>query len=167
MKRAFLAIVAIVGAALLAGCSLLAPPPDFDVPVRWSGGRADGPDSTDPRMSLTLRADGIAELVNVPGGQWVQTDDGICWDETEEFYTGEGDWRAFNQQGVEVSFEDSTVIFWARPDKFFNPPVWSELKMVACGEEYKVWWLYLDCGTAGGESKAACPVDHRHKTGDS
>lgn len=156
MRRIILTSCAVAAVALLAGCAMaLAAPPDFKVPVKWEGGRGDfGAPEYD--MSLTLRSDGVAELEQVPGGQWVQTDDGICWDDTDELYTGEGTWRVFNARGVEVSFDDSNVIFWAWPGKF-GTYGWRELKMIACGAEYKMWGMALECGEAGGMVLSPCP----------
>lgn len=123
----------------------------------WSGGLAGWSDPTEPdpnHMSLMLRADGVAELVNVPGGQWRRTESGICWDDTDERYTGEASWQDFSERGVEVSFGDSNVIFWALPGRF-GTFGWRELKMVNCDTD-KVWWMSVECGSAGGVSMPVC-----------
>lgn len=163
MRRVILFCVSLAGAALLTACAHLPPAqPDFQLPVKWSGGRADV-DAPEYNMSLTLRAEGVAELENVPGGQWTQTDEGICWDDTEALYSGQGTWRAFNARGVEVSFEESTIIVWASPDRFGTYD-WQELEMLACGDEYKIWGMHLECGAAGGEALVPCPARQPRRT---
>ncbi|WP_344050703.1 hypothetical protein [Microbacterium lacus] len=105
-------------------------------------------------MSLLLLPDGKATLVNVPGGQWTRTDSGICWNETDEVYSGDATWTFFAEQGIEVKFEDSEVIFWAWPGKFGSYD-WSELRMFSCSGD-KEWGMALSCGSAGLDDLPPC-----------
>lgn len=112
---------------------------------------------SDPEMSLTILPEGVAELSNVPEGQWVQTDSGICWDDTADLYSGQGTWTWFKETGIEVKFEDSAVVFWAWPGKFGSYD-WAEFKMGNCRGDY-TWGMALSCGTAGIRELAPCKVE--------
>lgn len=150
---------AIFGLAILAlvmtGCSERGPESRPQPPAQWDGGNI-SPDAPldDRSMSLRILPDGEAELVNVPAGRWQRTDQGICWDETDEVYSGAATWSFFKDQGIEVAFEDSAVIFWAWPGKFGSYD-WSEMKMVSC-EGDVTWGMGLTCGSAGLEDLSAC-----------
>ena len=133
-------------ALLLAGCAVVPSPahPDFDLPVQWSGSD----------MSILLRADGTAALAGVPGGKSVHTEEGICWDATDDTFTGEATWSVFSQRGVELFFEDSDVIIWADPGKFASWG-WDELTMVTCGGTHS-FSLGVACGRAGYVEEVPC-----------
>lgn len=105
-------------------------------------------------MSLRILPNGKAELVNVPGGQWTRTDVGICWDETGEVYSGPATWTYFGEQGIEVEFDGSDVIFWAWPGKFGSFD-WAELRMFNCSGDIE-WGMALSCGSAGLEDLPPC-----------
>ena len=141
-----LGVFAAASALLLAGCAVVPSPahPDFDLPAQWSG----------LDMSILLRADGTAALEGVPGGQWEQTDDGICSDAADETFTGEATWSVFSQRGVELFFEDSDVIVWANPGKFASWG-WNELTMVTCGGTQS-FSLSVVCGRAGYAEEDPC-----------
>ena len=140
-----LTVLVAVSALLLTGCAVPSPGhPDFDLPVQWSGSD----------MSILLRADGTAALEGVPGGQWKQTEEGICWDVTDERFTGEATWSVYSPRGVELYFEDSDVIIWAYPGKFGSWG-WGELKMVTCGGADSLS-LAVACGRGGSAGKEPC-----------
>jgi hypothetical protein len=127
----------LLSALVLTGCVAQ---PEFDLPVQWTGGSGYfGTWDRGLEMSILLREDSTAALENIPGGQWVQTDEGICWDDTQERYTGEATWRMYSNRGVELLFEDSDVIIWADPGKFGSYS-WSGLKMVNCAGDND--WLF-------------------------
>lgn len=124
----------------------------------WDGGRIDDQSSSsDPHMSLTISPEGVAELSNAPEGQWVQTDSGICWEDTGDLYSGQATWTWFKESGIEVKFEDSAVVFWAWPGKFGSYD-WSEFKMVNCRGD-RTWGMGLSCGTAGTVDLPPCTVE--------
>jgi hypothetical protein len=140
-----LAVLFAVSALLLTGCGTIPSPghPDFDLPVQWSGSD----------MSILLRADGTAALEGVPGGQWKQTEEGICWDVTDERFTGEATWRVYSPRGVELSFKDSDAILWADPEVVSW--TWSQVGMGACsGGQF--FSLGVACGRAGDAEKEPC-----------
>jgi len=144
-KRAWRLGLGAASTLLLAGCAVPSPGhPDFDLPVQWSGSD----------MSILLRADGTAALEGVPGGQWEETDDGICWDATDETFTGEATWSVYSQQGVELFFEDSDVIIWAYPGKLASWG-WDELKTVTCDGAHS-FSLGVSCGRAGYIEEEPC-----------
>lgn len=107
-------------------------------------------------MSLTISPEGVAELSDVPEGQWVKTDSGICWDDSGSLYTGRGTWTWFGDSGIEVNFGDSAVIFWAWPGKFGSYD-WSEFKMVNCRGD-RTWGMTLTCGSAGIVDLPPCKI---------
>ncbi|WP_162239418.1 hypothetical protein [Microbacterium sp. Leaf179] len=126
-------------------------------PAAWDGDRIDiDASETEPRMSLMISPGGSAKLTNVPEGQWVRTDSGICWDDTGEVYSGAATWDWFSETGIEVKFEDSVVIFWAWPGKFGSYD-WSEFKMVNCRGD-RTWGMRLTCGSAGTVDLPPCRV---------
>ncbi|MDH6180040.1 hypothetical protein M2152_000222 [Microbacteriaceae bacterium SG_E_30_P1] len=138
--------------ALLVGCRALPNPghPDFDIPVQWTGND----------MSILLRADGTAALEGVPGGEWEWVGDQICWEATDETFTGEATWSVYSERGVELVFGDSDVIIWADPGRFGSWS-WSELKMMTCGEHPRALSLAVSCGRAGYVEAEPCRAEEQ------
>jgi len=150
---------AIVCLAFLAvgvtGCAETGAESRPQAPAQWDGGDISRPpEPGDLTMSLAIWPDGSADLVNIPGGQWIRTDDGICWDDTDEVYSGPATWTFFKQRGIEVKFDDSDVIFWAWPGKFGSYD-WSEFRIFNCSGD-KEWGMALSCGSAGLEELPPC-----------
>lgn len=142
----------------LTACGERGPESRPEPATEWQGGRIDrAATATDLRMSVTISPGGTAELMNVPGGRWKRTDSGICWDESEDVYSGAATWSWFSDSGIEVRFEDSAVIFWAWPGKFGSYD-WSELKMVNCRGD-RTWGMSLSCGSAGTDDMPPCRAE--------
>lgn len=151
--RAVVLILVVIGLATgLSGCLPQPSHPEFDLPVGWSGENGTGIEYESP-VFLLLHDDGSARLTNVPSGNWRQTPTGICWATDGKRYSGEATWRVWSERGVEVTFGESEVIFWAYPGKFGSFG-WVDLKMVTCDGD--AWGMSLACGHAGGYSAPPC-----------
>lgn len=145
----------VAGSALTA-CSPSGPETPPEPPAVWAGSSMSmyAPENA---LEGTLRIDpgGEAYLAHIPNGHWTHTSRGVCWDQENTRYTGSGTWRWFSSSGIEVTFGDSSAVFWAWPGKFGSYD-WSEFKMMGCDPSDAPWGMHLICGSAGTEHLGEC-----------
>jgi hypothetical protein len=147
-KRLEVPIVA--GAGVLVAAALLAVAfgsqnsleSQVDLPAVWNSSFSRADESA-VMAEVTLHPNGGAELVQIPGGDVIDTDEGLCLRDSGERFTGEGTWRLETERTVRVEYDGGSVLLIADNERFASYS-WASVSIFSCGEDWP-----LDLGLRG------------------
>ena len=140
--RSGLAVALVVTSVLLtAGCARVWSPEPVEKQVKlpgiWTAIResyTDTPPADGKLPLISLRADGTAQVADLPMGTLGKRDSYMCFTPFEDPYTGPATWEAQDGGLLRVKHGKMTTVFWADNGKFGSLD-WVSIYLAECGHD--------------------------------